>query len=153
MTVRFATADALKIARQEWLSVLVRVPAEALIESAGQFGFEVFELKAPEVGMLMTDARIHASGPGFHLGEVTLTRCVLKDELGHLGYGQILGRNTDQALAIARFDLALQRQDTAPQAEEAVSVWREEIQSLDAMQSERVDATRVNFFTMVRGDG
>jgi Uncharacterized enzyme of phosphonate metabolism len=77
----------------------------------------------------------------------------LKDELGHLGYGQILGRNANQALAIARFDLALQRQDTASQAEESLAVWRDEIAALDAMQSERVEATRVNFFTMVRGDG
>jgi len=84
MTARFSSADALKTARQEWLSVLVRVPADAVIDSAQQFSFEVSELKAPEVGMLMTDARVHASGPGFHLGEVTLTRCVLKDELGIL---------------------------------------------------------------------
>jgi phosphonate C-P lyase system protein PhnG len=153
MTARFSSNDALKSARQEWLSVLVRVPADAVIESAQQFSFEVSELKSPEVGMIMTDARIHASGPGFHLGEVTLTRCVLKDELGHLGYGQILGRNANQALAIARFDLALQRQDTASQAEESLAVWRDEIAALDAMQSERVEATRVNFFTMVRGDG
>jgi alpha-D-ribose 1-methylphosphonate 5-triphosphate synthase subunit PhnG len=153
MTARFSTADALQHARQAWLGVLVRVPADAMIEAAEQFDFDVETLKSPEIGMLMTDARIHATGSGFHLGEVTLTRCVLKDTLGHLGYGQILGRNTKQALAIARFDLALQRQDTAPRAEELLAGWREEIAALDAMQDERVEATRVDFFTMVRGDG
>lgn len=153
MTARFSSADALKTARQEWLGVLVRVPADTVIEAASGFSFEISELKAPEVGMLMTDARVHASGSRFHLGEVTLTRCVLKDDLGHLGYGQILGRNAHQATAIARFDLALQREDAAHQAEAFLETWRQEIEDLDAMQSERVDETRVNFFTMVRGDG
>lgn len=150
---RYQTADALRTARQAWLSVLVRVPEDDVVDAAQAFDFEVSELKAPEVGMLMTDGRIHATGSRFHLGEVTLTRCVLKDTLGHLGYGQILGRSKAQARAIALFDLALQREDTGADADASINAWRSEVEALDAMTAERVDQTRVDFFTLVRGDG
>ncbi len=152
MQSRFSDPDALKEARKQWLQVLVRVPASDLIEASAAFSFDIVVLKAPEVGLMMTNGRIHSTGQPFHLGEVSLTRCVLKDDLGHLGYGHILGRNKAQSRAIAIFDLALQRSDSTDRALELLTAWSAEIEEIDAMEAERVEDTRVDFFTMVRGE-
>ena len=152
MQSRFSDPDALKEARKQWLQVLVRVPASDLIEASTAFSFDIVVLKAPEVGLMMTNGRIHSTGQPFHLGEVSLTRCVLKDDLGHLGYGHILGRNKAQSRAIALFDLALQRSDSSDQATQLLDAWNAEIEEVEAMEAERVEDTRVDFFTMVRGE-
>lgn len=152
MSARFDSPDALKTARIGWLSILVRVPADDVIAAAETLNFSYTELKAPEVGLMMTQGRIHASGQPFRLGEVSLTRCVLQDDDGRLGYGQILGRNKSQALAIARLDLGLQRTDSAESIEQQLDVWRAEMAELDGMEQDAVQETRVNFFTLVRGE-
>jgi alpha-D-ribose 1-methylphosphonate 5-triphosphate synthase subunit PhnG len=152
MQSRFSDELLLKEARRNWLQTLVRVPATELIKASDMFSFEVSTLKAPEVGLMMTNGRIHSTGQPFHLGEVSLTRCVLKDELGHLGYGHILGRNKAQSRAIALFDLALQRTDYADQANQMLDVWCAEIEEIHAAEAERIEQTRVDFFTMVRGE-
>ena len=152
MTSRFTDQEALKTARQDWFSVLVRVPKDELIKAANQWIFSVVILKAPEVGLMMTNGRIHSIGGSFHVGEVSLTKCVLKDAEGHLGYGHILGRSHQQAHAIAMFDLALQRADTSESAIQQLEKWRQQIDELTSQESARIEATRVDFFTMVRGE-
>ena len=152
MVSRFSEGDALREARRDWLATLVRVPASEVIEASNAFGFNVVVLKGPEVGLLMTNGRIHSTGRPFHLGEVSLTKCVLRDDQGLLGYGHIIGRNKQQAKAIALFDLALQRNDSAHAALIRLDAWKEEIAEIDAMESEVVEETRVDFFTMVRGE-
>lgn len=152
MTSRFSDASALQAARIAWFKILVRVPADVLIEARALFNFPITRLKAPEIGLMMTDGRIHATGQPFHLGEVSLTRCVLQDDSGCLGYGQILGRNRQQAEAIATLDLALQREDSCIKAEQLVAAWALEIEEVDALEAERVQQTAVEFFTMVRGE-
>jgi alpha-D-ribose 1-methylphosphonate 5-triphosphate synthase subunit PhnG len=76
----------------------------------------------------------------------------LKDDQGLLGYGHIIGRNKQQAKAIALFDLALQRNDSAEAALIRLNAWKEDVAEIDAMESETVEETRVDFFTMVRGE-
>ena len=152
MTSRFTDQEALKTARQDWLSILVRVPKDELIKVANQWIFSVVILKSPEVGLMMTNGRIHSTGGSFNVGEVSLTKCVLKDAEGHLGYGHILGRSHQQAHAIAMFDLALQRADTSESAIQQLEKWRQQIDELTSQESARIEATRVDFFTMVRGE-
>ncbi|CAI8291654.1 MAG: Alpha-D-ribose 1-methylphosphonate 5-triphosphate synthase subunit PhnG [Gammaproteobacteria bacterium] len=152
MVSRFSAENKLREARRDWLATLVRVPANEVIEAANGFDFNVVTLKGPEVGLLMTNGRIHSTGRPFHLGEVSLTKCVLRDGQGLLGYGHIIGRNKQQARAIALFDLALQRDDSAEAALTRLNAWGEEIAEIDAMESEAVEETRVDFFTMVRGE-
>ena len=152
MTSRFTDQEDLKTARQAWLGILVRVPKDELIKVANQWIFSVVILKSPEVGLMMTNGRIHSTGGSFNVGEVSLTKCVLKDAEGHLGYGHILGRSHQQAHAIAMFDFALQRLDTSESAIQQLEKWRQQIDELTSQESARVEATRVDFFTMVRGE-
>ena len=152
MTSRSTDQEALKTARQDWLSILVRVPTDELIKVAHQWIFPVVILTSPGVGLMMTNGRIHSTGGSFNVGEVSLTKCVLKDAEGHLGYGHILGRSHQQAHAIAMFDLARQRVDTSESAIQQLEKWRQQIDELTSQESARVEATRVDFFTMVRGE-
>ena len=152
MVSRFSKEDELQEARRDWLATLVRVPASEVIAASNEFDFSVVILKGPEVGLLMINGRIHSTGRPFHLGEVSLTKCVLKDDQGLLGYGHIIGRNKQQAKAIALFDLALQRNDSAEAALVRLNAWKEDVAEIDAMESEAVEETRVDFLTMVRGE-
>ena len=152
MVSRFSKEEQLQEARRDWLAILVRVPANEVIAASNEFDFSVVILKGPEVGLLMTNGRIHSTGRPFHLGEVSLTKCVLKDDQGLLGYGHIIGRNKQQAKAIALFDLALQRINSAEPALIRLNAWKEEVAEIEAMESEAVEKTRVDFFTMVRGE-
>lgn len=152
MTSVYSSAESLGAARVDWLAVLVRVPAAQVIEAAAGLSVQFDVLKAPEVGLMMTKGRIHSTGQSFRVGEVTVTRSVIQDADGRLGYGQILGRNQAQCLAIATFDLALQRTDVAPACQALLDRWRSEIESLDALETDAIDETRVQFFTMVRGE-
>jgi alpha-D-ribose 1-methylphosphonate 5-triphosphate synthase subunit PhnG len=152
MVSRFSKEDELQEARRDWLATLVSVPASEVIAASNEFDFSVVILKGPEVGLLMINGRIHSTGRPFHLGEVSLTKCVLKDDQGLLGYGHIIGRNKQQAKAIALFDLALQRNDSAEAALVRLNAWKEDVAEIDAMESEAVEETRVDFLTMVRGE-
>ena len=152
MVSRFSKEDELQEARRDWLATLVSVPASEVIAASNEFDFSVVILKGPEVGLLMINGRIHSTGRPFHLGEVSLTKCVLRDDQGLLGYGHIIGRNKQQAKAIALFDLALQRNDSAEAALIRLNAWKEDVAKIDTMESEAVEETRVDFFTMVRGE-
>ena len=155
MKSRFETAEALKIARLHWLTLCVRMPADDVI--AFHDGLDrpaIRVLKAPEVGLIMTQGRAHGTGAPFCLGEASMTRCVVSDAegLGMMGYGQVLGRQKALARALADLDLLAQDQEFGPQIDLWVAAWSDELHALDAVEAERIQATRVDFLTLVRGE-
>lgn len=155
MQSRFHSVDALRVARLRWLGICVRVPGDEV-----RHYWEGFErpdirvLKAPEVGLVMTQGRTHGTGSPFLFGEASMTRCVVGDTegLGLLGYGQILGRDKGLARAIADLDLLAQDVELGPQIDLWIAAWADELQALDRAEAERVQATRVDFLTLVRGE-
>ncbi len=101
----------------------------------------------------MVRGRMGGTGSPFNLGEVTVTRCVVRLASGETGSAYSLGRNKEKALQSAVIDALWQRADAREQIEEMI------IAPLAAAQEtttetvrEETEATRVNFFTMVRGD-
>lgn len=113
---------------------------------------EYYYLRTPEVGMVMVRARADGTGDRFHLGEMTMTRCVVKTSQGVVGHGYVAGRDKRHAELAAIFDALLQ---CPKQGEELLS---RIIDPLARKQKERrraqatkTAATRVNFFTLVRG--
>jgi alpha-D-ribose 1-methylphosphonate 5-triphosphate synthase subunit PhnG len=110
-------------------------------------------LKKPEVGLVMVQARAGGSGPRFNLGEMTVTRCTVQVEGGYMGCAYVAGRSPGHAEAAAVLDALLQ--DEAHHD----FVMKEIISPLEAILKERkereaakADSTRVEFFTLVRGD-
>lgn len=101
--------------RQRWLATLVQAPAQELKAHATAWARpDAMELRAPETGLVMLRARIGGSGDRFNLGEATLTRCVLRcpgAAGATVGVGYVLGRDMDQARAVALFDALLQQPD------------------------------------------
>lgn len=107
-------ADDPQAARQHWLSVLAHAPRAMLAERAAALMALPFDtLRAPEIGLVMLQARVAQGGDRFHLGEATVTRCVLRhrDASGRVtvGVGYVLGRDTERVDWMARIDALLQQ--------------------------------------------
>jgi alpha-D-ribose 1-methylphosphonate 5-triphosphate synthase subunit PhnG len=82
-----------------------------------------------------------------------VTRCAGKMESGEVGFGHVLGRDPVQAELVARFDALLQNDRYRGFVEEKVlAPVAERVRSDDELTRRETAATRVNFFTMVRGD-
>ncbi|WP_319582769.1 phosphonate C-P lyase system protein PhnG [uncultured Pseudodesulfovibrio sp.] len=141
-------------ARKEWMGVLARTGTERLEAAYARLDPEPrFEhLRPPEVGMTMVQARAEARGERFNLGEMTMCRCSVRLADGSVGHGFVAGRDARHAELAALFDALLQDPESGPALHRAV------IEPLSASLLEgrrkraaKTAATRVNFFTMVRG--
>ena len=143
-------------ARQRWMGVLARASAA---EIAGLFAsledrpdYQI--IKRPETGTLMVEGRAGGAGQRFNVGEATMTRCVIRLTDGRMGFSYALGRDRVKAEQSAVLDALLQSGD------QRVVVLQNGIGALERTQKEarelasrKAAATKVNFFTLVRGDG
>jgi alpha-D-ribose 1-methylphosphonate 5-triphosphate synthase subunit PhnG len=114
---------------------------------------EYYFLRPPEVGLVMVRGRTGGTGMRFNLGEVTMTRCTVQVNQGAAGTAYILGRNVRHAELAAVFDAMLQdpRHHTALM-KEVVKPMIVSIQDRKKQVARKAAATKVEFFTMVRGD-
>ncbi len=141
--------------RQAWLAVLARAAVSELehawtvLPEQPAFRF----LRPPETGLAQVRARAGGTGQQFNVGEATVSRCTVRLESGEIGVGYVTGRRHRQAELVAVFDALLQDPSRGPQLQ------REMITRLALAQaeqkrhdSEATAATKVDFFTMVRGD-
>ncbi|MEL7104969.1 MAG: phosphonate C-P lyase system protein PhnG [Pseudomonadota bacterium] len=139
--------------RRERMGLVARsgARAAALFADAGlEAAYEM--LRAPEIGSVMVQGRAGGTGGAFNLGEMTVTRCSLKLDGGAVGHGFVQGRDRDAAQAAALLD-ALMQTDAAPRAEQAVlAPLRAEEQARRKSRAEKAAATKVEFFTMTRGE-
>jgi len=102
---------------------------------------------------VMLRGRAGGDGAAFNLGEATVSRSVVELESGERGFGHRLGRDVAQARRIAIFDALWQRE--ADRAEVERRVLAPVAARLDAERAKaaaETAATRVDFFTMVRGE-
>ncbi len=142
-------------ARQRWMRVLARTPApeleRALRRCGGAPDYEF--LRRPETGLVMVRGRMDAVGRRFNLGEMTMTRCAVRTADGRTGFAFVAGREPRRAELAAVLDAVLQDEARAPAlAERVVAPLEAARQRLRAQQRVETSATRVEFFTMVRGE-
>lgn len=109
-------------------------------------------LRAPEIGAVMVQGRQGGTGAAFNLGEMTVTRCSVRLECGAVGHAWVQGRDKDHARRAAVLDALIQT-DRAPALAAMVlaPLAHDEAVQRDA-QARKAGATRVEFFTMVRGE-
>lgn len=141
--------------RRSALGLLARSPASLLAERFAALGSAPAHtwLRRPETGMVMLRARIGGDGAQFNLGEATLTRCTLRLADGTVGVGTVRGRNAQQAEQIALCDALLQCPDTAPRVHsEVLAPLAAAEAARRAQRASEVAASRVDFFTLVRGE-
>lgn len=116
-------------------------------------GEAVDVLRGPEIGLVMLRGRIGGGGAPFNLGEASVTRATVRLSCGAIGHAMILGRDPEKARLAAAFDALWARADRRPSIEaEMVTPVLAEADAADTTRAEETEATRVDFFTMVRGE-
>nr|AHG53037.1 COG3624 Uncharacterized enzyme of phosphonate metabolism [uncultured bacterium B3TF_MPn1] len=144
-----------KTSRQRLLSLLSKSNGESVKQAWESLGVvpEYSFLKRPEVGMVMVKAQAGGNGTNFNMGEMTVTRTVLQLSGNQVGYGYIAGRDKDKSLTVALIDALYQLCEWQDVIEEKIMKPLERaLQSAQTKHKQRVDRTKVNFFTMVRGE-
>jgi alpha-D-ribose 1-methylphosphonate 5-triphosphate synthase subunit PhnG len=99
----------------------------------------------------MLRGRTGGGGAPFNLGEATISRASVRVDSGEIGHGYCLGRDTEKARTIAVIDALYQRE---PHNIEFAILrpLRDIAYAREALQREETAATKVEFFTMVRGE-
>lgn len=141
--------------RQAWMGLLARADLKTL-EGAWNALHDkpaYAVLRAPEIGMAMVRARAGGEGRQFNFGEMTVTRCVVQMDGGPLGHAYVAGRDKRHAMLAAVFDALLQTPELHSAIDAAVlQPTRKRLMDDRDHTARKVAATRVDFFTMVRGD-
>jgi len=97
--------------------------------------------------------RIGGGGAPFNLGEVTVTRATIRLGSGAIGHAQALGTDREKARLAAIFDALWQEPATQRFVEQTLlEPIAARVADADRRKADETAATRVDFFTMVRGD-
>jgi alpha-D-ribose 1-methylphosphonate 5-triphosphate synthase subunit PhnG len=111
-------------------------------------------LREPENGLVMVRGRTGGDGAPFNLGEATVSRAAVRLSTGEVGFGYTLGRDRQKAQMIALCDALIQSADHAGTVEANVlAPLRAAIAAAQNRKAAETAATRVDFYTMVRGEG
>lgn len=111
------------------------------------------DLRTPENGLVMIRGRIGGDGARFNLGEATVSRAVVRLASGEMGFGYVLGRDRAKARLIALCDALVQTQAYATAVEsKVIAPLRAQMETQRDARAKQVAATKVDFFTLVRGE-
>jgi alpha-D-ribose 1-methylphosphonate 5-triphosphate synthase subunit PhnG len=99
----------------------------------------------------MARGRIGGTGAAFNVGEASVTRAAVRLASGEIGIAYQLGRDRQKARSAALLD-ALWQTARRPEVEAALAAVAERIAAERALKARRVAATKVEFFTMARGE-
>jgi alpha-D-ribose 1-methylphosphonate 5-triphosphate synthase subunit PhnG len=110
-------------------------------------------LRKPEQGLVMLRGRIGGDGAAFNLGEATVARAAVRLATGEGGFGYTFGRDCDKARLIALCDALLQSpQFAAPVEAQVIAPLRDQVAVERARKAAQTAATKVDFYTLVRGE-
>ena len=142
-------------ARQSWMAALAKARPEQLQAAWEKLGDPppYRFLRPPETGLVMVRGRAGGTGSPFNFGEMTITRCTVQIDGGATGSAFVAGRSARHAEMAAFFDALLQdpeRQASILQMviDPLVQGWQQK----KIREKEKAAATRVQFFTLVRGE-
>jgi alpha-D-ribose 1-methylphosphonate 5-triphosphate synthase subunit PhnG len=110
-------------------------------------------LREPETGLVMVRGRAGGDGMRFSLGEISVTRCTVRLEDGTHGHGYVAGAGKRHAELAAVIDALMQTSRSEEIERLVLSPLANEMEARKQETREKVAATKVDFFTMVRGDG
>lgn len=142
------------IVRKAWMGVLAKAPegrVAALLDATGVRP-EFTWLRAPEIGSVMVRGRAGATGSPFNLGEMTVTRCALTLATGEVGHAYIKGRRKADAEAAALVDALMQTDRADALRRDILTPLDREYATARKNRAAKAAATKVDFFTMARGN-
>lgn len=141
-------------ARARWMSIFARASADDLQRALdGLDAVPAYEfLRRPETGLVMVRGRAGGTGNPFNFGEMTVTRCAVRMAEGVTGQSYAAGRDTRKAELAAVLDALMQTDRRLALETGVVAPLADKQAEARALKSRKAAATKVDFFTMVRGD-
>ena len=141
--------------RKAVIAVLAHSDATAIAQRLKAITLPAHEdLREPENGLVMVRGRIGGDGAPFNLGEATVSRAAVRLSTGEVGFGYVLGRDRQKAQMIALCDAMVQSNEFADAVEaNVVAPLRAAMISERNRKAAETAATRVDFYTLVRGEG
>jgi alpha-D-ribose 1-methylphosphonate 5-triphosphate synthase subunit PhnG len=141
--------------RQAAMAVLAHSDAAEIARRLEAIALPPYEnLREPENGLVMVRGRIGGDGAPFNLGEATISRAAVRLSTGETGFGYALGRDRQKAWMIALCDALIQTAGHAETVEAKVlAPLRGALNSGRNRAAAETAATRVDFYTLVRGEG
>jgi alpha-D-ribose 1-methylphosphonate 5-triphosphate synthase subunit PhnG len=111
-------------------------------------------LREGENGLVMMRGRVGGDGAPFNLGEATVSRAAVRLASGEMGFGYTLGRDRAKARMIALCDALVQSAGFADRIEgKVIAPLRVAMLARRTRKAAESAATKVDFYTMVRGEG
>lgn len=141
--------------RRQMMAVLAHAPSSRLAGLWRDASFDVAAepVRGPETGLVTVRGRIGGGGAPFNVGEATVTRATVRLASGEVGHSYALGRDADKARIAATIDALWQKPELRPRLEDLIlSPLRLEHDANATRRAAEVAATKVDFFTMVRGE-
>lgn len=142
-------------ARKTVMATLAAAPPEMLktLWTEAGLALDVHAVRGPETGLVTLRGRIGGGGAPFNVGEATVTRATVRLSSGEVGHSYALGRDKEKARLAAIADAAWQNPaHRAAIEEKIVAPLRQAAQTADTRRRAETAATKVDFFTMVRGE-
>jgi alpha-D-ribose 1-methylphosphonate 5-triphosphate synthase subunit PhnG len=141
--------------RQAAMAVLAHSTSAEIAGHLDRLALPAHEsLREPENGLVMVRGRVGGDGAAFNLGEATVSRAAVRLSSGEVGFGYALGRDREKARMIALCDALLQSDVfSAAVATDVIAPLRATMLARRQQKAEETAATRVDFYTMVRGEG
>jgi alpha-D-ribose 1-methylphosphonate 5-triphosphate synthase subunit PhnG len=141
--------------RRAAMAVLAHSDAAEIAGRLEAMAVPVYEnLREPENGLVMVRGRIGGDGAPFNLGEATVSRAAVRLSTGEVGFGYTLGRDRQKARMIALCDALVQSDEFADAVEsQVIAPLRTRMISERNRTAAETAATRVDFYTLVRGEG
>lgn len=141
-------------ARQSWMSLLAKAPEGSIRQRLNDLSHrpEYTWLRVPEIGTVMVRGKTSGTGSAFNLGEMTVTRCVLSLHSGEVGHAYVQGRRKACAEAAALVDAMMQTHFADAVKAKVLDPIQAESEHVKVQRASKAAATKVDFFTMVRGE-
>ena len=143
--------DASPLVRKSWMATLAKAPPARLAALFPDLPPH-HVLRQPEIGAVMVRGRVGGTGAAFNLGEMTVTRASVRLGTGEVGHAWVQGRDKAHALRAAAVDALMQTPQAADLAAQVLRPLEAEALTLRATRAAKAAATKVDFFTMVRGE-
>lgn len=147
------------MSRPDWMALLARAPMPLLEAALAAHSVAPPRwLRSPEIGLMMVQGRAGGTGERFNLGEVTVTRCALRlpgsSQQAPVGVAYVMGRSHRHAQLAALADALLQDPSQQPMLEaRLLQPVRAHLAQQQAQRLQRVQSTKVEFFTVARESG
>jgi alpha-D-ribose 1-methylphosphonate 5-triphosphate synthase subunit PhnG len=141
--------------RRAAMAVLAQAHAPEIRQGLAAVGdpLRYVELRPVATGLVMVRGRIGGDGAPFNLGEASVTRAAVRMESGEVGFSYLLGRDREKARLAAVCDALWQSAHRRDAIERHVlTPIRLRLERERTQKREQAAATRVDFFTLVRGE-